>query len=311
MQSLLEQQVLKAGLIGLFLFVVAAFTHADVTGGTNDPKLLLDKMLAARSGLSYRGSIVYEGGEQLLSYSVDSTHPESPGIQVFETLSGPSKVYEFAKHSKCSARTISSNQLSDWYNFSYIGSSRIAGRAAHAISIRPVDPHRLGYNFVIDEETGFMLRSTTMLPNRRILERVQFVEVSFQTASYQSLEEPELISNESLGNIQLPSDEQVLCAATDSVNGWELGWAPDGFDMVKQSQNSDSGSFLFTDGLSSFSLLYEPVAELEIPAGTTQRGATTLHIKYYSVQGKAYMVTFVGEVPPMTAERVMVNLIKH
>ena len=303
MQNVLKQRTLKTGLTGLFLFVVTTFVNADITGGTNDPKLLFEKMLAGRSEVLYQGSIVYEGSGQLLSYSVNSAYPETPGLQVLKTLSGPQKTYEFLNQPECFSIVPSLDQLSGWYNFSYIGASRDAGRTAHAIALRPVDPYRLGYNFVVDQETGLMLRSTLMLGDRRVLERLQFVDVSI----YSSPDETGLETG--VGN-QLQQHNRRDCQITESSTEWSLDWIPEGFSMVKQTRETDKESFLYSDGLSSFSLFFEPVSRLEIPAGAAQRGATTLLIKYYASSGQAYMITFVGEVPPMTAERVMAGLRK-
>ena len=294
---------LKTGLIGLFLFVAVA--HADVSDGTNDPKLLFEKMQLAKQHLSYRGSLAYELGDKLLSYFMESSGGVGKGARTLASLNGPSKLYLMDSESECSPRNSRSvDELSNWYNFSYVGPTRVAGRSGHEIVLRPVDPYRLSYSYAVDQETGLMLRSIAMLPDRRVLERTEFVSLEVTTESNDS-PEPQLLEQDV--NSHSPLEVELPCDTGHSIS-WQLNWLPEGFELIEQGEESGHSFLVYSDGVSTFSLFIEPVSKFGLPVGTTQRGATTLAINYFSLGGAAFMTTFVGEVPLNTAERIVQGL---
>jgi sigma-E factor negative regulatory protein RseB len=184
--------------------------------------------------------------------------------------------------------------MSDWYNFSYVGTTRIAGREGKEIALHPVDPYRLGYNFVVDQQTGLMLKSVATLPDRRALERMQFIDVSIDENSANAL-------NDDIKQNQACPDQTIETL-------WRLEWVPEGFQQINLSVDGQLTSFLFGDGLSTFSLFIQPVDNLSLPVGKTQQGATTLLINYFSMDSLTFMVTFVGEIPIEAAERILTNI---
>ena len=290
--------VVKTGLLGLFLFVGSAAV-ADISAGTNDPKLLFERMLEAQSKVAFTGSIAFERGSKLTSFFIESQHRDSGSPQIIETLTGPQEIFHVPPRNSCnSAERLSQGFYSQSYNFSFVGKTRVAGRQGYEILLRPVDPYRLGYSFVIDQETGLMLKSVAMSPNRNPLERIQFVNIDILPS----------ISDQLVGKFQTVNAEKTECMTQDQDLQMQLSWVPDGFRQFKYDQVDGEMRYLFSDGLSKFSLFVEPIDEITIPTGSGQQGATSIIVNYIVVKGVTYLVTFVGEVPMESGARVLSNL---
>ena len=83
------------------------------------------------------------------------------------------------KHSR-----VSEKRIEQYYRFSVTGFGRTAGRQAVHLEIHPLDTHRFGYRLSLDKETGLLLRSELVGPNKKVLERFQFVDISIGDAMY-------------------------------------------------------------------------------------------------------------------------------
>jgi len=314
-----SMKFIRTGLHGLFLFLVSMEIVADTGANPSDPKLLFEKMRDAQNSTYYSGSIVYERGDQLASYQVNSEETGQAVTQVLQSLSGPSKTLKVPNSLSCVEPVFyAAEALSDWYNFSYEGPTRVAGRVAHEIVLHPVDPYRLGHSYVVDQETGLMLKYTVTLPDKRVLEQMQFIDIALDTidelqpasisVTGDSDQQIEVSAIGEIGQEPLSQQAEPDCEDIASDTPWRLGWAPEGFQQIKSSYDNQRSNFLYGDGLSMFSLFIEPIEELKVPAGNTRQGAITLVINYFSVGGNSFMATFVGELPLAAAEQILRNL---
>ena len=301
---------MKAGLYGLFLVVLPLQVQAQPEKqNAND---LFRQMLNARNLFAYEGILTYERAGRLHSYRVNSdvVTSESIGasaentVQSLNALSGAARDYlyvsdqNFGLHDRCTPRRQSIlDGLEYAYNFFYGGEGRVGGRIGHEIVLMPMDEYHLGYRYVVDKETGLMLQSVAMLPDRTVLERAQFVDLKINTASAVEARNTTI------------SDDSVDCASKkESLMGWSLGWVPDGFSLRKQTEDNMRTSLHFGDGISTFSVFIEPSGLTPMPAGNLQNGATALAIRHYRGARSSYMMTLVGEVPPISADLVLQNL---
>lgn len=297
----------KTGLIGLFLFMGACTTFADVGESIPNPELLFQRMLDVQDDLEFKGSLTYErSGGKLTSYSIDTRSLDFNGEPVLKTLSGPQKTLRVPPKQSCSgSHMVAENSHSDWYNFSYVGEARVAGRNGYEIMLRPVDSYRLGYGFVIDQKTGLMLKSVATLPDRRAVEQIQFINVDILAGNLTSDTET-LVESENLET----SEASLGCSEiqNEKENSWQVSWVPEGFKQIRYGSEDGKSQYLFGDGLSTFSIFIEPIDKPIFPPGNTQKGATSILINYISDGGVTYLVTFVGEVPIETGVRVISNV---
>ena len=238
----------------------------------------------------------------------------------------------------CSPRDANLAQLDNYYNFFAVDEVRVAGRTGTEIVLMPVDIYRNGYHFVVDNETGFMLRSVVTAPDRRVVERTQFVSIDLQPR--EMAEAPESSETQETVNESADSSadaaetgseavesgpqqpvagseanaestfepESVGCSYLKVENGWVAGWLPEGFNLLGSNLESERATLVFGDGISVISVFIEPVEQIFLPPSNAQRGATAIYINYLSTSAATYLVSVVGEVPMATAERVFSSL---
>ncbi|MFX4228444.1 MAG: MucB/RseB C-terminal domain-containing protein [Porticoccaceae bacterium] len=343
---------LKAGLRGLFLVVAAAISGLnpaavlaqDQIGNSFDPEVLYERMLQSKSLYDYEGILTYEQAGQMQSFEVSSRLEGSALDEKLNQLDGPQVEHFLRFDPTCSPGNTSLDQLDDYYNFFAVGEVRVAGRTGTEIVLMPVDIYRNGYHFVVDNETGFMLRSVVTAPDRRVVERTQFVSIDLRPRELTEALEPAEIqesaneasensgsdaeasaeaedigpqqpapgsedSAENTGNIAAP--ESVGCNYLSIENGWVAGWLPEGFNLLSSGLQDEQATLVFGDGISVVSVFIEPVQQIFLPPSNAQRGATAIYINYLSTRTATYLVSVVGEVPMATAERIFSSLSRN
>lgn|GEM_PF-505448 len=341
----------KTGLGGLFLFVLTVFAGLmpaaviaqDQSLDSLDPQALYERMLESNKRYDYKGILTYEQAGQMQSFEV-SSRKDGPALdQRLSQLDGPQLEHFLRFDATCSPRQSASiDQFDDYYNLFSAGEVRVAGRVGTEIVLMPVDRYRNGYHFVVDNETGLMLRSVVSAPDRRVIERTQFVSIDFElrdmsedtsgSAETQDGEsdpsadsgdnEETVVEAENVGPRQSVASseegeegeksrdapESVSCKYLSIENGWTAAWLPEGFNLLESSLQGERAILVFGDGISVASVFIEPVQETFLPPSNAQRGATAVYINYLSTQTDTYLVSVVGEIPMMTAERIFTSL---
>src|SRR5690606_34169429 len=144
---------------------------------------------------------------------------------------------------------------------------------------------------------------------KNALERFQFVHLD----SNLSLSDMDLTPDSAdFGKLD-GSKTQCHDQAGGRESPWKPAWLPTGFLLSQAGSDSEHGEFLtFSDGLSSFSLFISPVEQEEsVRQGVARRGATLAVMSLGSYQNEPYSVILVGEVPMITAEKVVASLQRH
>ncbi len=307
---------IKTGLCGLFLFVPAAspvWAQSDLPNRT-DPRAMYDKMIQSLSAFDYRGILTYEQGGSIQTFLIASEAVDNQVDQMLEKLDGPMAKHSYQFEIDCDrpARK-TARELSDYYNFYTRGDTRIAGHDGVEIVLSPVDKYRNGFHYVIDPMTGLMLRSMVLTPDRRMVERTQFVSLDYRNraaprrgadAPPEDVLEDVLVGAENSGD----DSREVGCTPLRIENGWAAGWLPAGFELVGSELDADRANLVYADGISMFTVFIESVLESFLPPSNAQRGATTVYLDYLSDQSSTYLVSIVGEVPIATSERVLGSL---
>jgi sigma-E factor negative regulatory protein RseB len=88
------------------------------------------------------------------------------------------------------------------------------------------------------------------------------------------------------------------------MDGWNLGWRPEGFEPAAAPRSGKGKAVAFSDGLAAFSVFVEPMGRLKMPTGASRIGATTVYMREVSAENRAYLIAVVGEIPPRTARKV-------
>jgi len=320
-RSPLKRVIYKTGLKGLFLFVLLA--AAGIQAQTDlqnqqDPKLLYDQMLSSPSKYDYKGVLTYEQGGQLQSFEVGSVVSQGLIEQKLELLNGPKTSHHFSFDSSCEKKpSLKSSELSEYYNCSV----RVAGYEGTEIVLLSHDKYRNGYQYVVDNVSKLMLRSMTLTPDRRMTERVQFAQLSYE-AYMASDDEPG--KEENLASVSADTNSQnevtptlekiadkphkIGCDQLSIENSWIAGWLPAGFVILDSKLEGERAVLVYGDGISTFSVFIDTVIESFLSPSNAQRGATTVYINYLSDHSSTYLVSIIGEIPLATAERVLSSL---
>jgi len=265
--------------------------------------VLLGGMSQALREQSYQGLFTYEHGGSLETLKL--LHQVSDGVEVssLERLNGPAHRYSpSARKTDClspSDRRLRgllpdvSGVLADLaahYHFYIREDQRVAGREATVLQIVPRDEYRFGHTFTIDKATSLPLGAMIFTPNKTVLERLQFVDLSLLAEA-----EPLAVA---------PS--AFLCRSESVPEElWAVGWMPSGFMSAGVNRSESVGDMMmFTDGLSSFSVFIRPSVDGVAAQGQAQRGATVAFMQQYRFGQAMYTVSVVGEVPVRTAQRI-------
>ncbi|WP_217476554.1 MucB/RseB C-terminal domain-containing protein [Stutzerimonas stutzeri] len=284
-----------------------------------DADTWMERLAAAEKKQSYQGTFVYERNGSFSSHAVWQL---VEGDQLHERLlqlDGPAVEVSLVDGKvQCASEEMASQvrdgkpwrqqpldpaALSRWYNFQVIGESRVAGRPTVALSIRPKDQHRYGFEIHLDRETALPLKSLLLDENGQLLERFQFTQFS-----------PDALAP---ADVRAGSGCQAVSLAAEESSTspkWRSDWLPDGFQLldskVRPSPASDeSVTWLsYGDGLARFSVFLEPLNGAVVEDARSQMGPTVAVSKRISTAGGDVMVTVVGEIPLGTAERIALSM---
>lgn len=262
--------------LSTLIFLTGLLATGSVSAA-DSPSDLFERMLLASTNLRYSGLLAYEGGDTLRTFRVET---DTQGQQQLQTI----LPLNFALPARtriaaCRSAQTDRSPLAS-YDLLPAGETLVAGRVADEILLVPRDYSRYGYAFAIDRETGLMLRKIVLSSSREALERAEFVDISF--------------ASESNGIAPRP-----ICEHSIDNQQWSFQSLPEGFELSSTEANDTNNEFraLISDGLSSVSVLIEPVDQASFPAVSTRVGATTVLLIYLPAGEGMYLVTLVGEVP--------------
>lgn len=310
---------MKRVLVGSLLLVLGGTTTAAETASLTAVDALLQRASKALQETNYKGKLTYEFGTVLETLEV--AHAVRDGVEVerIQHLNGVEREFIRTGRSKecvttgsyllrggLAASEVGAVSLSNSYHFYIHNDERYAGRAAAVVQLVPKDEYRYGMTLAIDKESGLPLMSLITSDAKNALERFQFVHLDVDVKLSEMDLEP---VNASFGKID-GAKTQCHDQNFKKESPWKPAWLPPGFLLSEAGSDSEHGEYLtFSDGLASFSLFIAPVEHEEsVRQGVARRGATLAVMSVGSYQGNPYSVILVGEVPMVTAERVVASL---
>ena len=309
-------------------FFLSAFLPAGMAlaSDSDSPDALIARMLSATKSLSYDGVFIYQRDDQIDTMRI--IHKNVAGVEVdrLVSLSGPKREV-IRDGSKVTCVFADNNRvlvekrqprdfiglglsepaagLANYYAFSVSGQERIAERDARVLAITPTSEDRYGYKLWLDVESGLPLKSVILANGGRVLEQVQFVQISIGVEIPNELLERELHGN---GSRRHPINENVADADWQAGrdSGWQANWLPRGFEMRKHktqqlsSNRAPVSHMVYSDGLAMVSVFVEKVMGPDPLRGFSSLGA----VNAVSRVAGDHQITVIGEVPLATIRQI-------
>lgn len=295
--------------------VAAVYAQAQ----PQSPEHWLQRMSESHRQLDYLGKFTYEADSNIASLRVAHAWIDGQQRESLHFLSGvqrevhrqgdqlhcvePAKslVRQFWGGHSALAPSYDFTQLSRFYRLSGPAPDRVADRDVVVLELAPRDTHRWQYRFFIDREQGLLLRSDVLGDRQSLLERLQFVEISFDREQV----------HQALVGQQIVSERPAQSGGETAVNAervaplWQPGWLPGGFASVHNTSHPSAIAMRsYSDGLSTVSVFLEPLAEDDSGEGQQQKGATVAYSRAQLIGERSYRVTVVGDIPLATAKLI-------
>ena len=189
------------------------------------------------------------------------------------------------------------------YHFSVIGEDRVAGRSSWVISIRPNDAYRYGYQFWVDKESDFLLKSELRNRSGQLLEQIMFTQLNILNDIPDSMLEASITGT----GYTWYNNTGENSVAKSEKGAWQAAWMPNGFnqDSHEMSPIADSKKpvdhLIYSDGLATVSIFIEKLdARHKITSGLSRMGS----VNAFARVTNGYQITAVGEVPQATVKRM-------
>ena len=304
-------------LVGTSILIYNGLTFADPVVG--EVYRWLERMNRALISLNYEGRFVYQRGDHLealfIKHSVENGHERERLISLNGShrqilRDNESVTCVLPKRQKIDIdRRISGRRLSPispirpaqlvkHYSFEMGDMTRVAGRPAQDIVIRPRDDMRFGYQLSLDREHALPLRTAMLDKGGKKVSQILFTSVRIGEF-VDPIAGTEPVPSRKISH---PSEWQSKARAhLMQAPAWSFGALPAGFMLNVHRRQPYPASdtyrehFIFSDGLATVSVYVEPSGPHSID-GMTDVGPMNA---YGRVLGD-YHVTAVGEVPSAT-----------
>ncbi|WP_313224723.1 MucB/RseB C-terminal domain-containing protein [Stutzerimonas nitrititolerans] len=285
-----------------------------------DAEAWMNRFVAAEDSQSYAGTFIYERNGSFSTHTVwQAAEGEHTRQRLLQLDGPPSEVLLVDGDIRCASAQLAAQMpsgqawsdkaldvaaLSQWYDFHLIGDSRVAGRPAEALVVRPKDQHRYGFELHLDHESALPLKSLLLGESGQLLERLQYTQFSLGSVDPQQLQPGP--SCEPVKAIDEQSGERVVA--------WHSDWLPPGFRLLDSNVRSSPASgepvswLSYGDGLARLSVFLEPLHGAAVADARNQMGPTVAVSKRLTTTDGDVMVTVVGEVPLGTAERIALSM---
>lgn len=303
------KRALLAGLLAL-----AAVVSANEDGSERAAQML-ERMNSALQSLDYEGTLVYLFDNRLETLSLVHRLDGGRVQERLVSLSGPVRAvtrdhgrvtcstpdgHPISVKSRAGGKLLRSERidgavLAEHYRILIEGTARVAGRDTDVIAIEPRDRLRYGYRLHLDRATGLPLKSDLIDHRGEPVEQIMFTSIFMHNAA---------------GDAGAPSSAQAAAtgAEPERPSPWRFDERAAGFeqamhDVMPDPDGTEVEHFVFSDGLSSYSVYIESDADDGL-VGVTHIGAANAAGRRIG----AYQVTAVGEVPTATVEAAVAGV---
>ncbi|WP_297529495.1 MucB/RseB C-terminal domain-containing protein [Thiohalobacter sp.] len=191
------------------------------------------------------------------------------------------------------------------YEFLRVGRDRVAGQPCEVVAVRPRDTYRYGYRVWLADPSRLPLRFELLTPEGIPVEQMMFteLEISDRIADEELLPTLDGRTFRHIGDDEGREQEMETHAAMS----WEAGWLPPGFSLRHHNRHGMPGRsarvehMVYSDGLAAVSVYVERAEDPdERLQGLSRMGA----VSAMGLSRDGVHVTVVGEVPPVTVQRI-------
>lgn len=278
----------------------------------------LDKMSQAAQLQNFRGTLIIRQQDKLQAIRVNQGVTNDGSWQTLESLNGEQQKI-FRQNDRVTSIfpskkliTISGDAgraplhpilpgnrriLKKHYQLSLVGQERIANKMAQVIRMSPVDKHRYGYVFWLDQESGILLKCDMLDENGEVLEQLMYSEVELLNG------EPEKPLD--LAQLEGYRTYNFHKADTPVAPRWQASQLPQGF-VLKRAVNTRSADqqlthhLVYSDGMASVSVFVEHRKPEKPVLGASSMGP----VNAFSSFVKDSYITAIGEVPLSTVRMI-------
>ena len=306
----------------MILVVLLAGPMPVAAGEEEEAVAWLNRLGPALNMTSYRGVFVYARGDRV--HSMQIAHRYHEGV-VEERLvlqdGGSGEIVRKGMNVVCvlpergrikldqvipsgpfaEAFTSQLVPVSRWYRAEMKGGDRVAGYDVVTVALSAKDPYRYSYRLWLEKSTGLLVKSHVRNARGEVLEHFQFTSLQIGENIPDSEFEIRTRGREISRTLGEPAPQ---ASAVQRMDGWQLGWRPDGFMPAAAPRSGKGQAVAFSDGLAAFSVFVEPAGAVNMPTGASRIGATTIYMHKVWDKGRVFLVTVVGELPPQTARQV-------
>ncbi|MBD3657319.1 MucB/RseB C-terminal domain-containing protein [Marinobacter sp.] len=308
--------------LAFLLLLPALAVRADIAADSAaDADYWLERLGPALNMTSYRGVFVYARGDQVSTMRVAHRYRDGyveerlvqqDGANGEIVRKGMRVVCVLPDHGRIQldqvipsgpfAEAFASQplQVSKWYVPEKVGEDRVAGYASVVVALKARDGFRYDHRLWLEKTTGLLVKSHVRTAAGEVLERFQFTSLEITDDLPDSDFEVQLEGRE----VRRDLPDPAASPAPARMNGWTLGWRPDGFMPAAAPRSGSGQAVAFSDGVAAFSVFVEPRGRLDMPTGASRIGATTAYMRQLDAGKNGFLVTVVGEIPPATARRV-------
>ena len=296
---------------------VSPYARAD------DATAWLNRAASAARQLNYIGTIVYQYGPRVETSRLTHLNDAGNEFEKLVNLEGPAReviraaneVYCFYPDAKVvrieprifrnafpSLSAQQQHSLADYYEFKRAEPGRVAGLDVQSYVFEPKDGLRYGHKFWADAATGLLLKARVLNERGDVVEQFAFTDISIGAKVDRSMVRPSWPTP--------PPDWQVRQIGPGEVETKDTGWVvsrlPAGFVKIAEGFRSLRATrppvahLVFSDGLVAVSVFVEPVGGTAHSTGLKQEGAINMYIR----QLEDYVVTVLGEAPPVTIRQI-------
>lgn len=280
----------------------------ECSGADAEALQWLEKMSRSHQELPYHGVVTFQRGDDLQFLQVSRAVHDGHSDERLTRLTGQgARITRLDHPQDCLhpghnlLRPASDAEggvcgLARHYRFQLDQGERIAGRGTVRLRVQPRDMYRYGHILELDRETGLLLRSLTLGRDERVLERMQFAELTLGKPDESS------VSIELEHNARHPAVDQP--EQTTVGLPWQVNWLPEGFTRT-DAADAVHPRRTYTDGLAVFSVFLEPLGTAIKPGeGLVREGSTASYTRGMVLAEQPVLVTVIGEVPVNTARMV-------
>ena len=310
--------------ISFFVLVVISFS-AIADHPKEDVEKWLAKMHNAAHMINYDGLFVYGQNNEMTSMQIIHSVDKNGEFERLISLDGsgrevirsgdtvtcilPDKKSVVVDKSRPDAEfppmfPLKIDELSKFYDFHFGKSSKVAGRTAIKLMIKPKDHYRYAHTLWIDSESGLLLKDHLVGDNGKIVEQFMFTQINYPDV----IQKKRLVSNIKSKTFtwykakELKSKNNVQKSMSWKVNNVPAGFVPGVKRHHKMTMSAmPVEHFMYSDGLSSISIFVEKqIKKSKNLIGSSTMGA----VNAYGRAIGEYHVTVVGEVPHATVKIV-------